>query len=65
MSIANEQTDTFYFEQFEFKHPVNTAYIIAFWEQWPCMLEGAIKEIWGFLHNFVCQQSLGNVQLQT
>ena len=29
-SIANEHTDTFYFEHFELKNPVNASYIITF-----------------------------------
>ena len=36
MSIANEHTDTFYLAYFDFKDPLNTTYIMAFWDRTPC-----------------------------
>ena len=37
MSIANEHADSFYFPHFEFKDFVNATYIMAFWDQTPCI----------------------------
>ena len=55
MSIANEYTYTFYIAHFEFKHPVNAAYIITFWSNDPVEL----KIFWSYL-----QTTLNNYFIQ-
>ena len=53
MSIANEHADNFYFPHFEFKDFVNATYIMAFWDQTPCIRENTVfASLYGVYINY-------------